>query len=238
LFIILSALLFISSILIIIFQTTNIDKINQKISFAENKISELQNIENNIEYYNELYAYNKLFHTESEYDSKIKGVISKLWSYKIELSVYENEEASKTANEPDDRFILTNDNMDKLDVDEGKYIQVKLIEIMSEAKLPYSIAYAGNFFGGDPEDHLENHFRVENSVFDNQTDLTSIVKTYTEKIDENKNNLLDVKNELCFSFTKGEDEIKILVSFKLPEMLDLNLEPDPNSGIWSLLLIN
>lgn len=203
-------LVFIVSVFSVIFQFARIVNMKNMIVASEEKIILLEDIENNIDYYNELFAYNKLFKENNFKNLNI--VLSELWHYSIKI----NDE------------LLTNENYEELTtVNEGEQVTVELFETMDEAFLPYLIASKGNAYEGDPGDKIENHFY-------NNNNSTLIEKTFSE----NKNyteiggrNRLVVNNILTYKFTKGSSDVNFKLFVSLLVRFE-NILTDDNENIF------
>lgn len=202
--IIVAAIFFIAaSVFSVVFSILRVENMKNSIIESNVKIEELENKKLNIDYYNELYAYDMVFGKNNIYSSNQVNLTVKLkdiWSYSITVKEGDGAET-----------LLTLENIDALTVfEQDKNYTVKLYENMDEVFLPEIIALKGNFCQGDASDSLDSHFYIAEidatTGFPVKANVTTNLggpgKTI-RVVDDKK--LVKIENVLTYTFTAGAD---------------------------------
>ena len=189
------------SIFTVVFSIIRVENIKNNIVKSQQKIEELNNINNNIDYYNEIYAYEKIFGNDSIYDTNYLTYLlsNEKWTYTVKIN-----------NTP-----LTKDNYNELtDFQDGVHYIVILEEHLAPVYLPYNIAAKGSLCQGDEKDNIQDHFYIQNV-----TSNKNYTSNETYPIINDKT-FLQIDNVLTYTFT-GNASAEIYYTFMFAQILDL-----------------
>lgn len=154
-----SILLTVVAVFLVIFQILRVNNLESLIKYTENRIDELTYIEEHIDEYNDLYAYDKLLSSGSLFvknNTSIMAALRNLWSYRLLIG------------QEGDFHVITLDTLkginDIPDLDdivsaygEDEIIVLRLEETLQKISIPYPIVFSGNVLP-DVNDSIETFF--------------------------------------------------------------------------------
>jgi hypothetical protein len=212
LIIVTSILLSVAAVFMVIFQIIRVNNIQAMIEYTKDNIDELKYIEEHIDEYNDIYAYEKLLSSNSLFvkNTSIMAALRNLWGYKLLIGT--NDEDGKFQGVEITLDILrgrdsNNDDVDDLDeivaaYDDGEIMVLRLEETLSKVSIPYSIVFSGNVCP-DINDSLETFFRSHKTMLSKDVSLGN-KKVYTEGEKQYVEVPPDRCNYIEYYFTKEE----------------------------------
>lgn len=218
LMIITSALLVVAAIFLVVFQFVRINNMKSMISNTHARIDELNYIENNIDKYNELYAYERLCAPGSLFakNTNILSTIRNLWEYKLYIGLKGSELEEITFENIDD--------LDLSDFNEGDTIVIKLTETLESVFIPYSIVRTGSACP-DENDSLDTFFRSYN----NTVGITGSISLGNKDIGEEGD--ISANNFIAYEFVKQSGKkVNFAIFLSLADRLSIDFEEASNQG--------
>jgi hypothetical protein len=217
--IVVAAILFFAvSVFSVVFSIIRTENMKKSIAESQKRIETLNYMNSNIDYYNELFAYDKLFNKKDNIFSKVginvPYIISTIWDYQITVSVEDGQAE-----------IITTENLEKLsNFEEGKEYTIIIKEYMTKSiNLPESVLLNGSINQGDQSDDLDGHvwlreFSEEQSkyvLFTGAKKKFTIIRDYPN---ENNVSALQITKELTYTFT-GHQDIQLYYSMIFADLL-------------------